>query len=54
MIAARAYEIWERRGRLGGQSEQDWHAAREELEEERLGWAAPRDDDRDLKPGSDQ
>jgi hypothetical protein len=48
LIAARAYELWERRGRpMGHETEQDWHAARAELEQERLGWTAPREDDRD-------
>jgi hypothetical protein len=35
MIAVRAYEIWERRGRPHGDNERDWFAAREELEQER-------------------
>jgi Protein of unknown function (DUF2934) len=50
LIAARAYEIWERRGCRAGESERDWYAARRELELERLGWAAPADGDRDLRP----
>ena len=53
LIAARAYEIWRRRGCPMGQdsSSADWYAAREELEQERLGWAAPRQDDKVLRPG---
>jgi hypothetical protein len=48
LIAARAYEIWERRGcPMGHETEQDWHAARVELEQEQLGWTQPRSDDRD-------
>jgi hypothetical protein len=35
VIAARAYEIWERRGRRDGEHEQNWFAACEELEQER-------------------
>lgn len=50
LIAARAYEIWERRGRRAGDAEIDWFAARKELELERLGWAAPTAGDRDLQP----
>lgn len=47
LIAARAYEKWRLRGCPMGQegSEQDWYAARAELEAERLGWAAPQADD---------
>lgn len=42
LIAARAYEKWRLRGcPMGQESEQDWYAARQELEAERLGWAAP-------------
>jgi hypothetical protein len=43
LIAARAYEKWQLRGCPMGQegSDQDWHAARAELEAERLSWAAP-------------
>jgi hypothetical protein len=53
LIAARAYEIWRRRGCPMGQdsSSADWFAARQELEQERLGWAAPRQDDKALHPG---
>jgi hypothetical protein len=48
LIAARAYELWQRRGcPMGHDSAQDWHAARAELEEERLGWTAPEAGDRD-------
>jgi hypothetical protein len=48
LIAARAYELWQRRGcPMGHDSAQDWHAARAELEEERLGWTAPEPGDRD-------
>jgi hypothetical protein len=47
LIAARAYEKWQRRGSPAGQDgSHDWHAARVELEQERLGWAAPTEDDR--------
>jgi hypothetical protein len=45
VIAARAYEIWERRGRRDGEHEQNWFAACEELEQERTNGAyvpAPR------------
>jgi hypothetical protein len=47
LIAARAYEKWQLRGCPMGQegSDQDWHAARAELEAERLNWAAPQADD---------
>lgn len=43
LIAARAYEKWQLRGCPMGSdgSEQDWYAARAELEAERLNWAAP-------------
>src|ERR1700712_5438575 len=42
LIAARAHEKWALRGcPMGQDSEQDWYAARAELEAERLGWAAP-------------
>ena len=42
LIAARAYEKWRLRGcPMGQDGEQDWFAARAELEAERLGWAAP-------------
>lgn len=43
LIAARAYEKWQLRGSPMGQesSDQDWYAARAELEAERLNWAAP-------------
>lgn len=52
LIAARAHEIWRRRGcPMGQDGTQDWFAARAELEQERLGWAAPRDDDRERRPG---
>jgi hypothetical protein len=47
LIAARAYELWQRRGQPADNREQDWFAARNELEQERLNWAAPTDDDRD-------
>jgi hypothetical protein len=48
LIAARAYELWQRRGcPMGHDSSEDWHAAREELAQERLGWAAPAPGDRD-------
>jgi hypothetical protein len=51
LVAARAYEIWQRRGcPMGQDSSHDWHAAREELEQERLGWAAPRQDDKERDP----
>ena len=49
LIAARAHEKWRLRGcPMGQDSEQDWYAARAELEAERLGWAAPQagDDER--------
>lgn len=43
LVAARAYEKWQLRGCPMGQegSDQDWYAARAELEAERLNWAAP-------------
>lgn len=48
LIRQRAYEIWQRRGcPMGQDGTQDWHAARFELQQERLGWAAPRSSDRD-------
>lgn len=47
LIAARAYEKWQRRGSPSGDNgSHDWHAARTEIEQERLGWAAPNEDDR--------
>jgi hypothetical protein len=47
LIAARAYEIWERRGcPMGHDSEQDWHAAKAELEREQLGWTQAEPADR--------
>lgn len=47
LIAARAYEIWKRRGcPMGQDSERDWHAARAELEAERQGWTEPQPEDR--------
>lgn len=46
LIASRAYEKWQLRGcPMGQDSEQDWYAARDELEQERLNWAAPQPDD---------
>jgi hypothetical protein len=46
LIAARAHEKWALRGcPMGQDSEQDWYAARAELEAERLGWAAPQASD---------
>jgi Protein of unknown function (DUF2934) len=48
LIAARAYEKWKQRGSpMGHDSALDWHAARAELEEERLNWAAPEPSDRE-------
>lgn len=48
LIAARAYEKWRQRGSpMGQDSARDWFAARAELEEERLNWAAPESSDRD-------
>ena len=48
LIAARAYEKWRQRGSpMGQDSARDWFAARSELEEERLNWAAPDPSDRD-------
>lgn len=48
LIAARAYEIWQRRGcPMGHESEQDWHAARAELEREQLGWTQAEPADRE-------
>jgi hypothetical protein len=48
LIAARAYEKWQRRGcPMGQDAAQDWYAARAELEQERLGWAAPTPGDRE-------
>jgi hypothetical protein len=47
LIAVRAYEKWRQRGcPMGQDSSQDWFAAKQELEQERLNWAAPREDDR--------
>lgn len=47
LIAARAYEMWRRRGcPMGQDSKQDWYAAKAELEQERLGWTAPQPEDR--------
>jgi hypothetical protein len=47
LIAVRAYEKWQQRGcPMWQDSAQDWFAARHELEQERLNWAAPRADDR--------
>jgi hypothetical protein len=48
LIAARAYEIWESRGcPMGQDGASDWYAARQELEQERLRFAAPEESDRD-------
>jgi hypothetical protein len=48
LISARAYEKWIQRGSpMGQDSARDWFAARAELEEERLSWAAPEPSDRD-------
>ncbi|TGP57374.1 DUF2934 domain-containing protein [bacterium M00.F.Ca.ET.230.01.1.1] len=33
-IQSRAYEIWQRSGKPGGQHEEHWHQAREEIERE--------------------
>jgi hypothetical protein len=33
-VRARAYELWETRGRLLGTPDEDWYAAREQLERE--------------------
>jgi hypothetical protein len=47
IIAARAYEMWQRRGcPMGQDGMSDWFAARSALEHERLNWAAPTSDDR--------
>lgn len=47
LIAARAYEIWQQRGcPMGQTSDEDWYAARTELEQERLNWATPRESDK--------
>jgi hypothetical protein len=47
LIAARAYEKWQLRGcPMGQDGLQDWLAAKAELEEERLSWAAPEPSDR--------
>lgn len=47
LIAARAYEKWQLRGcPMGQDGVQDWLAAKAELEEERLNWAAPEPADR--------
>lgn len=55
LIAARAYEKWQRRGSpMGQDAAQDWFAARAELEQERLGWATPAPDDRDRGVGQDR
>jgi hypothetical protein len=45
-IRRRAYELWERAGRLEGRSEEFWHATRAELDpketaEEKLGSLGP-------------
>jgi hypothetical protein len=46
LVAARAYEKWQLRGcPMGHDGSQDWFAARNELELERLNWAAPQPDD---------
>jgi hypothetical protein len=48
LIAARAYELWQRRGcPMGHSSEEDWHAARAELERERLSFTTAQPEDRD-------
>jgi hypothetical protein len=47
LIAMRAYEIWQQRGCPMGQDSEDWFAAKEELEEQRLGYAAPTPEDRE-------
>jgi hypothetical protein len=48
LIAARAYELWQRRGcPMGHDTTEDWYAARAELAQERLGWATPQPADRD-------
>jgi hypothetical protein len=55
LIAQRAYEKWQRRGcPMGQDGAQDWYAARAELEQERLGWAAPAPDDRQRGVAEDQ
>lgn len=47
LIAARAYEIWKRRGcPMGQDGDRDWYAARAELEAERMGWTEPQPGDR--------
>ncbi|HEX4355171.1 MAG TPA: DUF2934 domain-containing protein [Polyangiales bacterium] len=47
LVAARAYEMWQRRGSPADHdSTRDWFAAKSELEQERLGWAAPTEQDR--------
>lgn len=48
LIAERAYEKWVNRGcPMGQDGEQDWYAAKDELEQERLHWATPQSEDRD-------
>jgi len=47
LIAARAYEIWQQRGcPMGEDGCEDWYAARDQLEQERLNWASPRASDK--------
>ena len=42
LIAARAYEIWQQRGcPMGLDSSEDWHAARTQLQQERLNGGSP-------------
>ena len=47
LIAARAYELWQQRGCPSGQDgAEDWYAARDQLEQERMSWAAPSSSDK--------
>lgn len=48
LISSRAYEIWQQRGCPMGQdsADEDWFAARGQLEQERLNWAAPSQSDK--------
>ena len=45
-VADRAYRLWQQRGCPVGDAEQDWFAARAELETERLTAVAPETDAR--------
>ena len=47
LVASRAYEIWQQGGcPMRTDGAEDWYAARNQLEQERLSWASPTHSDK--------